>query len=370
MGSGKSEEFLEEKGWFEKRKMSVEDLVKYESDLRKDEFQRGKRLDADEIKHKQSLHSLGNGILLADQLLSRERIITQYSPDYKYTGDVDLKNWKTIKEIPKYDDGKPLIFACTHIGGNDIQRAFQVIGDHAYLMLGNPGILYKKLIYQALLMNGVIPLETFDREDRKIAYEWSLDLLRNGGNLLIFPEGAWNVSPNVIVMKLFTGTVRLARETGARIIPIACEQYDNTFYFNVGEGYTIDSDTTKSPEQLTAELRDKLATLKWDIIISQPVLKREDVPTVEEFQQEIVERCNYGYGFSLQDALNEAFHDKTITTAEEAFEHIKNIDFNRKNAFLLQNKDNLELALSCEIVMFHPILLQNNDDLILERSRG
>lgn len=51
-----------------------------------------------------------------------------------------------------------------------------------------------------------------------------------------------------------------------------------------------------------------------------------------------MEKCNYGYGFSLEDALSEAFHDKTITTEEEVFAFLDNIEINQNNAFLLRRK--------------------------------
>ena len=212
-------------------------------------------------------------------------------------------------------------------------------------MLGDPGILYKKLIYQGLRMNGVIPLETKDKIDRKIAYNRSVELLENGGNLLIYPEGAWNVSPNVIVMKLFSGTVRLAKETGAEIIPIAVEQYEKAFYFNIGRNYQIPQNTSQSPDELTDELREKLATLKWDIMLTQNELQRKDIPLdyLKTFQKEIVDRCNYGYGFSLDDALSESFHDKNVISEEEVFAFLANLDINLDNAFLM--KDKLELVL-------------------------
>ena len=205
--------------------------------------------------------------------------------------------------------------------------------------------LYKKIIYQGLRMNGVIPLETKDREDRKIAYNRAIELLQNGGNLLIYPEGAWNVSPNLVVMKIFTGTVRLAQETGAEIIPIAVEQYGSNFYFNIGENYTISSNSSKSVQNLTDELRDQLATLKWEIISLQPSLSRDEISEnyLQEFQAEIVNRCNYGYGFSLQDALNESFHDKNIVSEEDVFSFLESLEISKKNSFLM--KDKLELSL-------------------------
>ncbi len=307
-----------------KRKMAIEKLVVYYSEFRKYEFDKGKKLEGINIRKK--IHFLVLIILKIDQLLSREKIVV-------------------INNLNNSDKNKSKIFACTHIGGNDIQRTFQVIKEPAYLMLGDPGILYKKLIYQGLKMNGVIPLETADRKDRKVAYARSIELLQKGGNLLIYPEGAWNVSPNVLVMKIFTGTVRLAKETGAEIVPIAVEQYDKTFYFNVGANYSIPCDTTKTVQELTDDLREKLVTLKWEILEIKEKLNRNSIPEnyLQQFQDEIIARCNYGYGFSLEDALREAFHDKNVITEEEVFSFLDNIEINKNNAFLMPKKLQLKL---------------------------
>lgn len=303
----------------EKRKMSIEELVKYYSELRKCDYKNGEELKCIQLRKK--IYFLIKLILKMDQLLSKEKIII-------------------LKDLHNTNENKPRIYACTHIGGNDIQRTFQVIKEPAYLMLGDPGILYKKAIYKGLQLNGVIPLETTDREDRKIAYNRAIELLQKGGNLLIYPEGAWNVSPNLLVMKIFTGTVRMAQETGAEIIPIAVEQYGKDFYFNIGENYSIPKDVYKDAKELTSELRDKLVNLKWEILESQPKLDRAIITDnyLDWFQSEIVNRCNYGYGFSLQDALNESFHDKNIVTDVEVFSFLEDLDINLNNAFLMKDK--------------------------------
>lgn len=314
---------MDKKSLLELRKMTIEELVKYYAELRKKNYQNGNALKG--INFRKKIYFLIKLILKIDQMLSKEEIII-------------------INDLHNKKSKKPKIYACTHIGGNDIQRTFQTIKEPAYLMLGDPGILYKKLIYKGLQLNGVIPLETKDREDRKIAYNRAKELLEKGGNLLIYPEGAWNVSPNLLVMKLFTGTVRLAQETGAEIVPIAVEQYENVFYFNIGENYNISDEEQKDSKQLTLELRDKLVSLKWDIIQLQPKLNYELLPKdyLKIFQDEIVGRCNYGYGFSLQDALNESFQDKTVTDEIEAFSFFDNIEINNKNAFLIKEKKEYE----------------------------
>lgn len=311
-------------GLLERRKLAIEELVLYYAELRKHNYRNGEELKGIELRKK--IHFLVNFILKVDQILSKENIII-----------VNDRHTITLD--------KTKIFACTHIGGNDIQRSFQVIKEPAYLMLGDPGILYRMPIYQGLKLNGVIPLETADREDRKIAYQKSIELLRKGGNLLIYPEGAWNVTPNSVVMKIFTGTVRLAKETGAEIVPIGVEQYGNDFYFNIGENYSIPYNSDKSITYYNDELREKLATLKWEIMELQPILKRNSIPDgyLKIFQDEIVNRCNYGYGFSLEDAIKESFHDKNIVTEDEVFSFLQDIDISSGNCFLARQKNNFIL---------------------------
>lgn len=310
---------IQKTGWIAKRKMPIEQLVAFHAVQRKIQFKKGRKLQG--ISFRKRIYPLVRLILKIDQLVSDEKIVI--------LNDLHIKN-----------PNVPTIYACTHIGGNDIQRTFQAINDPAYLMLGDPGILYRMLIYQGLKLNGVIPLETSDREDRKIAYKRAIELLNAGGNLLIYPEGAWNVSPNLVVMKTFTGTVRMAQETGAEIVPIAVEQYGKTFYFNIGKNYRISKDSNKSADELNKDLRDILATLKWKIMEQQNPLEHSHISAdyLSTFQEEIVDRCNYGYGFSLEDALKEAFHDKYVTSIEDAFAHLQSIQPSIKTAFLFNKR--------------------------------
>ena len=100
-------------------------------------------------------------------------------------------------------------------------------------------------------------------------------------------------------MKIFNGTVRMAQKTGAEIIPIGCEQYGKTFYFNIGENYTISKESEKIIDELRKELSEKLATLKWTIMETQPKLDRSEITDkyLQKFQDEIVGRCNYSYNY-------------------------------------------------------------------------
>ena len=117
------------------------------------------------------------------------------------------------------------------------------------------------------------------------------------------------------------------------------EQIGNTFYIKVGKEYTIDKDCPLSEEELTNELREKMATLKWEILESvykDNLVKRSSLPLdgTKEFQDGIVAKCNYGYGFSLDDALSERFHNKKITDIDTVYRFLDNMTEEEINNFL------------------------------------
>ena len=296
-------------------RMSLEELCEYKAQKRIKQYEQGVPLKC--VWLRKYLHPLVLGFLVADKIQQKEKVVV--------LGD------KSHRE-----KGVPVIYACNHIGGNEIERAFLTIKKPAYLMLGNPGILYRSPIWLFMLMNGVISIETFNREDRKVGFHRAVELLSKGGSLLIFPEGAWNVTPNLPVMKTFSGAVRMAKESGREIIPMAVQQYGKTLYYNIGENYSIPCDTEKSVDELNKELRDKLCTLEWEIMENcSDVLKRETVPDgyLDTYQEEIINRS--AYGFTLQAAIDESFHDKSVVEPAEAFEHIDNLNPNINNAFLI-----------------------------------
>lgn len=294
---GRNKNGIYKKNLIELRKLSIDELSKYYMQKRKWEFENHISLKNIELRNK--IHSLLVLIIKIDRLLAKESI-------------------KIINDS-RINVHKPKIYACTHIGGNDIQRTFEAIGEPAYLFLGDPRGIYKDLSGLLLFLNGMIPLETYDKIDRNIAKERSVELLNNGGNLLIYPEGAWNITPNLPVMKLYDGVSNMARVTGADIIPVAIEQYNDEFIVSIGENIQMSKVDAISVKELTSLLRDRMATEKWKIWDYNGAEKREIVANVvlEEYQQEIIDKC--GYGFTIQDVIDTMYHDKTITSPEEVF---------------------------------------------------
>lgn len=77
----------------------------------------------------------------------------------------------------------PIIYACTHIGWDDVEVAYCALRDPSWLLLGDPRELYKSIEGLMLWMNGVICCDTANKRDRYISKETCVKLLQQGGNL-------------------------------------------------------------------------------------------------------------------------------------------------------------------------------------------
>jgi len=53
------------------------------------------------------------------------------------------------------------------------------------------------------------------RKDMREKYARSVEVINNNVNMLIFPEGAYNVFEHLPIMKIFPGAVRMAKETNS-----------------------------------------------------------------------------------------------------------------------------------------------------------
>lgn len=280
------------KNLLELKKMTLEQVILYNKELRKYEYENNIPLKHIYLRNK--IHSLLVQIIKIDRLLSQDTL--------------------TVINDNRLNTTNPKIYACTHIGGSDVERIYEAIKEPAYLFLGDPKELYRDLPGLLLKINGVICLETNDLEDRKIATYRAIEVLKNNGNLMIFPEGAWNISPNLLVMGLYHGTASIALKTNADIIPVAIEQYDNHFYVSIGKNIVTSNLSNIKVPKLTNLLRDSLATEKWRIIEYQGTFDRNQVAqtNIHEFQQAIVDKCPYG--FNLEDVYNTMYHEKFSLT--------------------------------------------------------
>lgn len=241
------------------------------------------------------------------------------------------------RKIPKTNQS--IIFCITHIGKHDIEICSQIIKKHYYLLSGDFENLHGTLEGTVVELNGVIYLNKYDKADRARSKEKSIEILKKGGNVMWFPEGIWNLSPNRPILPLPFGIIEVALKANAVIVPLAIEQYGKSFYVNIGEKFDVAwyasryTNVVEMKSMAIMDLRDIMATLKWEIWEHVQQWKREELPS-DYFEEFINERLKEWHGFTYEDVLAREFHPKSIIAPKEVFAGLGVIEPNKTNAFL------------------------------------
>ena len=218
---------------------------------------------------------------------------------------------------------KTVIYAVTHIGKFDYEMLVEACDIFAYPFAGDWELMYATVDDYFLRVNGVLWVDTSDKEDRQNSFKYMLKALKQGIPMLIYPEAIWKLTENLPVMKIFPGAVQGAKECDVPIIPIAIEQRGKHFLLNVGE----EMDFAEVEESAAVQmLRDTLASLKWEIWEYLPQERRTDIPNGyhEKFVQERLAECA---GFTKELVEGRMFRDKTdreISAIKRDLEWLRN----------------------------------------------
>lgn len=169
-------------------------------------------------------------------------------------------------------DGKPTIYAATHVFYDDIATVCCCLKQSAHLLLGVEGPNNTPAISEkiALSLNGLVVVNRECKLSRAESFKTMVDILNKQGNLLIFPESAWNFSPNLLIQKLNWGIIKIAEQTAANIVPVAVAVVDNDLCVMIGD--TFDYMKHANHQDAAFGLRDAMATLVWELLsMEQPI---------------------------------------------------------------------------------------------------
>lgn len=293
--------------------MSLPELEIYHRERRIERFLQGHR--AKNIRIRSWCYPIFRIFLLVDRKLRKQTI--------------------TILNPPP-NEKQQIILACTHIGQNDLENIYETIGRSCWWFVGDPCLMYQNIAGLFAYLNGVIFLDTGDKTDRNISYMRAVDLLKRGGSLMIYPEGARNGSENLPVMPLFPGTARMAIETDTSIIPVAIEQYEKRFVINFGK--KLPPENYQSERVLTQALRNTLATLKWEIWEQEGIQSRAEIPEnySKQFVQQFAQQL-YPYD-TLESVERTRFHTSVEIAQKEVVSHLGKLILCKENAFLWRKR--------------------------------
>lgn len=306
------------KKFSELKKLSLDELSAYYRKLRSFEYDNNKPLESSELKKK--IYFLTKLILKIDRITSGRKLILF---DDKRSNNCD----------------KGKVYASTHVGRYDIESAMEAINEQLYFVMGDPEETYRNVegffldniqgricldtgyqiadIFKKKINGEELSLKEqalYDeyKKDRFIGEDTCTKRVLNKDNILIFPEGAWNVTPR-IVQPIFDGAARIAINGNGFIVPIGIVRDNKKYAVNIGSEMDIDGATVSDTKDITKELREKMCSLVGEIIFNDnKINSRSEMGTPEEnelaFINDIMRESENGY--TLDVIENTRYYDK------------------------------------------------------------
>ena len=179
---------------------------------------------------------------------------------------------------------KPIIFAANHSAFQDTPIMLRVTKRRSYALLGTQNLAFIDQVFFAL--NGTIWVDRRDKADMAATKDGILAHLRKGQSVLWFPEGTWNLTANQLMMPMKWGIIDVARQADAQIIPAALDYDREKMVCSVKFGKPMHGADFDNKAEAIRDLRDTMATLRWDLMCGQPVLHRADI-TPEQLKEEM-----------------------------------------------------------------------------------
>ena len=233
----------------------------------------------------------------------------------------------------------PYIFVSTHSFVDDIITNYAIVDRSAYTLIGTPDqVEHNPLLYAAWLC-GMVFVNKVDPQNRKDAVEKMVRVLENNTSVIVYAEGAWNNTENLLVQPLFASPWILAQRTGCKVVPIAMHQEykQKDIWYRAGE--PIDLVGLEKKEALD-KLRDAMAALTWELMADHAtVLKRSDLgsePRLDYIDERMREYLCTKWtrdDWALEVTI---YRDKTLPpTPEEVRASFDNVKITPQNASIL-----------------------------------
>lgn len=264
---------------------------------------------------------------------------------------------------------KGRIFAINHRQGDDIVTGANVAGQSAYIVFGNKYLSLDTTNGLGLWAYGMILLDRDNKTNRHNTYDKMKYVLEHGGNIIIYPEGYWNLddngeaderhgadghnSENWLIQDFNIGIFRLAQETGCEIVPTVLhydEHGKKVCYGRRGKVITVkaDDDIFEKKEQLLTVMR----TMYYEMMEKYSSYMRTELESNgqtiyeqwKELKKNLVKDCDIdrtGYHLDLADEkrIGKAKVANPVTAQTDAFSHLQHLKLCKENAFLFRKRN-------------------------------
>lgn len=230
---------------------------------------------------------------------------------------------------------EPVIWAANHGFKDDTLATVLAAQRHAYILFGSLPQFYNTVDGITAYLNGVVMVNRKTPVSRKTSIPKSVRVMEFGSDLLIFPEGIWNKSPNALALPLWPGIYRIACETGAKVVPIVhyfCEcdgkTKSNPIHTVIDDPIRIDNLSEKAALEC---IRDTFATWTWLMMEVYGASTREEsmrgaTSSAERWEQLLLERISVVARYDREAECHADHRPKDILRPEDVWAAVASIE--------------------------------------------
>lgn len=226
---------------------------------------------------------------------------------------------------------KPIIFVANHGAFQDTPIMLRVTGRRSYIFSGKQNLAFIDWIF--FVLNGVIWVDRKDKADMAASKDALTAYLQKGQSILWFPEGTWNLTPSQLMMPMKWGIIDIAKSCDAQIIPAALDYDREKLVCSVKFGTPMFGADFENKAEAIRNLRDTMATMRWELICDQPVLHRADIMP-EQLRQEMYRVIDEYPPLDWEYECSCIY--RSHPTPEEVFAHLDKLILCKENAFLFR----------------------------------
>ena len=281
----------------------------------KDKFLNGKPITDNFVKI--ALRHIGYRFLINE---AKKRIT------YKIVRENTLNTYK----------GHPTIFVVNHYSSQDIPIITNEIKKHAYILVGKQSL--ENIDNLFFFLYGSIFVDREDTKNKKnepsdtslskVAME---EYLKKRQNLIVFPEGTWNLEDALLLLMMKWGIIDIAKDCNAQIVPtmLFYDRDKMECHIEYAEPVLVTENCDK--KEVITSIRDSIATMIWYCIEKREPLVRKDL-NIEKLREEHRRVLKEYQKLDWEKEEKVIFKDEP--NPEEVFDKIKKLELRKETAFL------------------------------------
>lgn len=245
--------------------------------------------------------------------------------------DKNERTYDTTIELPK----EPVIWMANHAFKDDVVATICACQRHSYILFGSVPQFFNTFDGVSAYINGVAMTNRKVKASKKASLDKAIRAMEYGADLMIFPEGVWNKTPHIPIIQLWPGIYRIAKQTGAKIVPIV--HYTSNMLNKEENGiiHTVVDDpidvSKMSEEEALTLLRDTMAT--WSYLMMEKYGKStrkkelgKHKTSQEAWEEHLIERIKTADRYDIEIETCADFRSKTIDDPREIWEKIAQIE--------------------------------------------